>query len=61
MLSRTADHIWFSATYPRAALWPRTTICAEAKPVEARVMVVRRKKARRYEDVIVASTVRNAF
>src|ERR1035437_530803 len=55
MLSSTADHISFSATYPWAALWPSTTICAEATPVEERMMLARTsKKARTFEQVILA-------
>src|ERR1035437_8089663 len=55
MLSSTADHISFSATYPWAALWPSTTICAEATPVEERMMLASTsKKARTFEQVILA-------
>src|ERR1700742_2407495 len=39
MLSRTEDHISLSATYPRAALWPSATICADTGSVKARMMM----------------------
>ena len=50
-----------ASLHPSYALWPRTTICAEAKPVEARVMVVRTgKKTRRFEVILASLLVQKA-
>jgi hypothetical protein len=58
MLSSTAGHISFSATCPRTALWPSATICAEAEPVEARMMLATAsKKTLTFEHIISVPSI----